>query len=231
MHFDGLFLAVSDGAVPRDIVRLVATDQLPGWAFSFALGMTGAWAYAELRRRGRLPSRLRRRASVWALPALLAYALFAYLYGRESREVPATLAGSFSRESPWLALGSSASRAALMAAIALGPAWLLWPFVNRPVRRLGDLSFGLYLMHVSIGLYAAAALGLPRDGGLGTVGLWCVAVFPASLVYAYASLRLVERPARRWGRGFEQREVAATWPAAASAGAALSERRGAEARG
>ena len=86
-------------------------------------------------------------------------------------------------------------------------------------------------MHVPIGLYAAAALGLPRDGGVGTVALWVAVVFPASLVYAYASLRLVERPARRWGRGLEQREAAATRPPAASAGAALSERRGAEARG
>jgi peptidoglycan/LPS O-acetylase OafA/YrhL len=118
-----------------------------------------------------------------------------------------------------------------MAAIALGPAWLLWPFVNRPVRRLGELSFGLYLMHVPIGLYAAAALGLPSDGGLGTVALWVAVVFPASLVYPYASLRLVERPARRWGRGFEQREAAPTRPAAASARAPLTERRGAEARG
>jgi peptidoglycan/LPS O-acetylase OafA/YrhL len=84
------------------------------------------------------------------------------------------------------------------------------PFANRAVRRLGEVSFGLYLIHIPIGLYAVTALGLPRDGSVGAVALWSFVIVPPALAYAYASLRLVERPGRRWGRSLECRLTATT---------------------
>jgi len=200
----GLFEAIApEGAVPWAI-RLVALDQLPGWLFSFGLGMTGAWAYVRARERFS-PETLSRRA-LQALPvALASYILFAYLYGKTGDTVSGAVTGSVARSDSVGALGSSLSRAALMGAIILGPLWLQRPFANPFASRAAELSFGLYLVHVIVIVYAARYLGLGTDGGVGTLALWLVVVFPVSFLYALASSRLVERPARDWVRRRERR--------------------------
>ena len=48
VHLTGVFAAISIGDQPDWLIRLLAIDQLPGWAFSFGLGMTGAWAFTRL---------------------------------------------------------------------------------------------------------------------------------------------------------------------------------------
>jgi len=209
-------LGALNGQAPA-IARLIAVDQLPGWTFSFALGMTGAWAYVRLVRSGRNRERIARRApAVLALGAIV-YLGFAYLYGRSAATVNPIVAGSFARESSLVSIGSSASRAVLMAAVVVGPLWLRRPFQSRPARRLGGISYGLYLGHVMIGLYAGLLLGLPTDGSVAAVLLWLAIVVPASLLYGEASARLVERPAARLARRVERRpDRAPSGPAVAS---------------
>lgn len=183
------------------VVSLNASDQLPGWAFSFALGMTGAWAYVRALRGGPL-DRFQRQA-VWAAAgALIAYAICAYLYGRSASEAPgAAIGGTVARSSPELVIAYSLSRAALLAAIALAPFWLRAPFDNAPVRKVAEFSYGIYLIHLVVCAYVCSALlGLPTDGSLKAVTSWFGVAVAVSVAYAWVSLRYVEAPFRRRAR-------------------------------
>jgi peptidoglycan/LPS O-acetylase OafA/YrhL len=201
LHAGGVFAALGDPSSPPWLIRLIATDQFPGWAFSFALGMTGAWAYVRLIERRR-PDEIAPRAAVVAAVALPIYAFFAYLYGDYSIDVLPQVGGSFARGSPLITMADSASRAALMAAVALGPYWMQRPFVNRPVRELAELTYSLYLIHFVIATYVGLELlGLPTNGSPSTVAVWFAVVLPLSLGYAYVATKFVEEPARRWARG------------------------------
>jgi peptidoglycan/LPS O-acetylase OafA/YrhL len=204
IHLGGIFEMLRGGDTSPWVVELIITDQLPGWAFSFGLGMTAAWLYVRLHQR-HPGAELARTAAVVAFAALVAYSISAYLYGSEAASINALFAGGVARTDPLLVLANTASRGALMAAIVLGPVWLQRPFANRPVRWLAERSYGLYLIHAVVIYYVASLLlGLPTDGSVGSVVLWSAVVLPVSLAYACLSLRLVERPARRWARRLSQ---------------------------
>jgi peptidoglycan/LPS O-acetylase OafA/YrhL len=89
---------------------------------------------------------------------------------------------------------------ALMMAAALGPRWAQWPFANRAVRSLGDISYGIYLSHLPLIGLAMTTLGF-RDDGTNAAFLRMVAfVVPSTLLLGWASHRFIEQPARRWAR-------------------------------
>ena len=201
----------SDG--PLWAVELIATDQLPGWAFSFALGMTGAWAYAGLVRDGKA-DRFRGRATVAAAAGLAACGICAYLYGAEASSAASpVIGGSTARNDPALAIAFSAARAVLMAGIVLGPLWMRKPFESRASERIAELSFGVYLIHLVASAYVGEMiLGLPNDGTLLSIAAWFGVVLPVSFVYAHLSLRYVERPVRRWLERRRDRRSSAALP-------------------
>jgi peptidoglycan/LPS O-acetylase OafA/YrhL len=200
LHETGFFESVEGHQTPAWIVELIVTEQLPGWAFSFALGMTGAWAYVRLKASDQ-SARLVQPAAWIALVAVLAYAGLAYLYGREATEVTGAVSGSHARLQPALAIAFSSCRAVLLAAIILGPAWLQRPFDNRPTRRLSELSYAVYLIHIPIAIWVGGELlDLSTAGTIRAIAAWFAVVIPLSLAYAALSRRFVEEPARRWAR-------------------------------
>jgi peptidoglycan/LPS O-acetylase OafA/YrhL len=133
----------------------------------------------------------------------------AYLYGKHaSNAAIGIIGGSTARENPWLTMPFSAARAALMASIALAPVWLQRPFDNAPVRRLAELSYGVYLIHLVIAWYVGLVwLDLPRDGSVRAALLWFGVVIPTSIAYAYLSRRFVELPAKRWILSRRERRI------------------------
>ena len=199
VHLPGIFAWLDHSDEEAWISQLVATDELPGWAFSFALGMTGAWAYVRIARSGRMP-RLQRPAVAATAISLVACGICAYFYGRHASNADTgIIGGSTARETPVLTMVFSAARAALMASIALAPLWLQRPFDNPPARRLAELSYGLYLIHLVVAWYVGLVwLELPRDGSARAALLWFGIVLSISIAYAFLSRRLVEQPARRW---------------------------------
>lgn len=200
LHLGSVFHSLGDPSSPSWLIRLIATDQFPGWAFSFALGMTGAWAYVKLLERRPLAAIAPLAARVAGL-VLPVYMAFAYLYSHYSFELPPPVVGSWARGAPFIAMGWSICRAVLIAAVALGPYWLQRPFVNQPVRQLARVSYSLYLIHFVIILYVGVLLlGLPRNGTVPVVGLWLAVVLSVSLGYAYLATRFLEEPIRRWAR-------------------------------
>jgi peptidoglycan/LPS O-acetylase OafA/YrhL len=117
----------------------------------------------------------------WSAPLLLA--LSAYWL-----TIPAT---------PYLSL--SLTLAALVGAVALrGDNGLAWLLERAAVRRVGVLSYALYLLHIT-------ALGLVRRflPALQDSALWVFALgLPLSLVFAEVAHRLVEVPCLRWRARF-----------------------------
>jgi peptidoglycan/LPS O-acetylase OafA/YrhL len=213
LHLPGLWASLDSSSEEAWVSQLVATDELPGWAFSFALGMTGAWAWVRFTAAGD-PDRLQRPAAVGAALSLIACGICAYFYGKHASNADTgIIGGSTARENPWLTMPFSAARAALMASIVLAPVWLQRPFDNAPVRRLAELSYGVYLIHLVIAWYVCLVwLDLPRDGTPVSALAWFGVVIPASIAYAYLSRRLVEIPARRWILSRSRREARAAAP-------------------
>ncbi len=182
----------------EEFARLLAVDQFPGWAFSFGLGMTGAWAYRWAR--DRYPSERLARAALLAAPAvLLVYAIGAYLLGHHALTVPGNV-GQVARTYTLDSLINSAARAALMGVVLLGPLWLARPFANRIAARLAELSYGIYLIHWVLIMYAVDLLDLPRDGTITALAVWFAVILPPALIYAALSRRYLELPVLRWVR-------------------------------
>ncbi len=183
-------------------LRFSSDNQLPHWAFSFAAGMTSAWAYVrlhELRQR----AELERIAAPVAAAALALTAIFVYLAGRYAIDNPSPLPAAIARQSPWIAIGYTASLATLMLALALAPRRMQRPFAHPLARRLGDISYGVYLIHgILLWVVSLELTSLPRDGTIGAFLAWAAIIFPLSLVYGYLSARFVEQPIRRWARRF-----------------------------
>jgi acetyltransferase len=190
------FEAVSDGSISDLTVRLIAVDQFPGWAFSFGLGLTGAWAYVRLRERYE-PGQLSRAALRLAPVIVLLYAYGAYLYGNTTLVYPGRI-GPAARSEALDTMFGSLSKAALIGIVILGPIWMQRPFVNRITSRLAELSYGVYLIHIPLVIYAASVLGLPRDGSLWALAVWIAVIVPPSLLFAALSRRYVERPILEW---------------------------------
>jgi peptidoglycan/LPS O-acetylase OafA/YrhL len=195
----------ADLSVTRAIqLQLNSINQLPNWAFSFASGMTGAWAYVKAKERWDRET-LERAAKRILIPATLLFALFFYLVGRKAigANFPVGFPNLEARRSIPLSIGYTGSLATVMIALALAPKRLQIPFAHPLARKLGDISYGAYLIQAPIlWLLVFHWTGLPNDGSLRSVAIWSALVVPAALVYGYLSARFVEQPIRRWARRF-----------------------------
>jgi peptidoglycan/LPS O-acetylase OafA/YrhL len=198
-HLNGIFTAVEGNHAAGWVVRLIAVEQLPGWAFSFGVGMTAAWAYLRLTERYS-PQGLSRAAIRLAPFALIALALSVYLFGREATDSDfRVIAPTIVRTHPWIPMLYSASLTAAMLLVLVGPERARSPFVNAPIRRLAELGYGIFLIHYLVAIYLCVmVLDLPQNGSLYVALAYYVIVLPVSALFAYCSLRFVERPARAW---------------------------------
>lgn len=228
IHFDAVVAALGLELPPATSFRLQASalTQFPFFAFSFAAGMTGAWAYVRLREL-HAPASLRRRVIPVQVASLVVLTLSAYLVGRDAVDGGVVLGAEVGRRSPLLALAFSGSLAALMVATALGPRRWRGPFANPAMRWLGDISYGIYLVHMVVVACALSALGLGTgdslEGFVGTQGTLATGngslssfvtlaavVVPVSLLYGYLSARFLEQPIRRWARRYGRRRQRAS---------------------
>jgi peptidoglycan/LPS O-acetylase OafA/YrhL len=174
--------------------------QFPFFAFSFAAGMTGARAYVHLRERYR-PEQIARHVGWVQLVSLISLAVFCYEMG----------AGRAA--SPIVALGFTGSLTTSMIATALGRMRWQRPFAHPFARWLGDISYGIYLIHFVIIYYIFRLLfapstvpAFPGDGSFGTFVALAALVLPLTVLYGYVSGRYLEQPIRRWAHRFGRRQ-------------------------
>jgi acetyltransferase len=183
-------------------LNFAALNQLPSWAFAFGAGMTGAWAFVNLPRRygAEAVARVARPALLAAIAAIAICAYFSHRYALESDPIAAALRAQ--REIP-LFLGYIGAIAAAMLALSLSQ--LRSPFCAPFARRLGDLSYGVFLIHAPIIWAFLVWTGTTEDGSPGALITLVAVVVPLSVAYGYLSARLVEQPIRRWARRFGRR--------------------------
>lgn len=191
-----LDLSTSGGESLR--LKFASFQQLPEWAFSFGLGMFGAVTWVRLQE-SRTREQRESLARIAGPPALLATVICAWFAGADKE---------LTRESVVWSMLFSASIATLMLSVTVASARWQGPFVWRPVRRLGDISYGIYLSHFVIITMVVWIFDLPAGGSLGDFLLLAVAVVPASVLYGYLSARFLEQPIRRWARRYGRRDEA-----------------------
>jgi peptidoglycan/LPS O-acetylase OafA/YrhL len=199
--FLGLLLAATVAVAWKAFSPNAEDLQFPAWAFSFAVGMTGAWTYVRLRDRYP-PEVIERRALPVQAASFASLAIFAYLAGRYAYTAPLISIAEAARHSPLIALGYSGSLATLMVSTALGSEKLQRPFAHPFARWLGDISYGIYLIHIVVIYYAVELLSLSFSGSLGDFLELSAIVLPISILYGYLSARFLEQPIRRWAQRF-----------------------------
>ena len=161
--------------------------------------MTGAWAYVRVI--SEPPGERLRQMLLWVLVvSSLLTVVLALING-----------GYFdqTRDSIWLSMAFSLALATFMVSLALVPRQYQSFLASSPVRRIGDISYGIYLSHLLIMIYLGRyVLDLPRDGTFGDLLLWVLVVVPSAVLYGYLSARFLEQPVRRWARRFGNRDEA-----------------------
>lgn len=187
-------------------IELRAIGQFPTFAFQFGLGMTAAWALVRLRSQSDQKI-LARRAVVVQGVSLAVIGVTAYLFGRYAIE-STVLAPTRARTDILLTLALPAAIAAFILATCFAPRRLQLPFALPAARRLGDISYGVYLIHLPLIFFISAAFlpDLPHLGPLGRVPALALIVVPLSILYGYLSARFLELPIRAWAHRYGRRE-------------------------
>jgi acetyltransferase len=188
--------------------------QFPFFAFSFGAGMTGAWAYVRCRERF-TAEQLRRQVGKVQLASFVVLGVFIYLVGKKASHSSPVIGDEVARRSSFYALGFTTSLAVLMVATALGAARWQRPFSNPYARRLGDISYGIFLIHMVFMHYGLGLLSIPRDGSLGAFLALFMVMVPPAILYGYLSARYIEQPIRRWAQRYGRRMQRAPAPARA----------------
>ena len=205
-HFGEVNQDLDLGLSFETVVRLAvtATLQLPSWAFSFGLGMTGAWAFVRLRNQA--GADFDRRVRVARIIGVAGLIVFAWLSAGDSGDAPVDLVAQFSRQAPLLALGFSAFLALTMVSFSLGSKAGESLLASPRLRQFGDISYGIFLSHMVIAWCLLEWADLPDNGSVGAFAIWTIAVFPAAVLYGYLSARFLEQPIRRWARKYGRRD-------------------------
>jgi peptidoglycan/LPS O-acetylase OafA/YrhL len=194
-HFPGAFHRLSGSEFTDIQVQIIATDQSPAYAFSFALGMVAATLYLRAERNP-ASGWVRRGIPLGAAVAVVVYLLAGSPYYEAALGSEAGIdAGSRGRMLIWENLAASASRAMILLAVTVGPVWVRRCFDNRGARWTANQSYGVYLIHLPIAFYAAQLLSLGHEGGLLNFLDWSAAILPLAFVYAWLSRRWVGEPA------------------------------------
>ena len=196
-------LGVSADAASLERFRLAADNQLPAFALCFALGMTAAWIYVRVRE-GWRPELLVRRAGLVQVGSLAAIAVCAWFFGDyalgaegATGEFPAHLA----RRDLLLTIAFPTALALFMLSTTLVSERRQMPFAWRSSRALGDISYGIYLIHFPMIFFVLALLPSMADS-IGSFWTLAIVALPASVLYGWASARFLEQPIRRWAHRF-----------------------------
>jgi peptidoglycan/LPS O-acetylase OafA/YrhL len=164
---------------------------LPAFMDQFAAGMALAVLSVRWEDQGATPAWVRRRPGAWWLAALALFAASCWGFGFDHVAV-----AGFSHEQAilrhLLALGIAVC---VIVPAVVGEGWPNRFLGLRPLRRLGTISYGVYLYHLTVlGLLGRWHLNALEDVVPRQL-LWFVAALAGTLVLAELSWRLIEAPA------------------------------------
>jgi peptidoglycan/LPS O-acetylase OafA/YrhL len=198
----GLVAALGIAVAARTQIPILSRWYLefPLFLSDFAIGMTAAWAYVSLRRSGRrLSPRVATFCAVGALAAMvgLMYATGLPITRREN--------AFYYNEGVFLSIATPLAFACFMVALAYTPRWFQWPAANPVSRKLGDISYGLFMFHFLAIWLVLRYVHIPRNGSLSSLVFLTLLVFPITVTAAWLGTRFVERPLRERAQAFAER--------------------------
>jgi peptidoglycan/LPS O-acetylase OafA/YrhL len=193
-----LALANPTPEVPS-ITPLVLVTQLPTYLPHFALGMVGAWILARATDPGRSVEQARVTPYFAVAAQMLGGAGVVWL--THAAGVTEVFGKPGAYDHHLLTLPAATAFLVLLMGTLAAPAWAQRPFDNAVTRKLGEISYGIYLWHLIVIGLASPAIGWattsdrPPDF---TVLL--VVVLSATILAAWLSHRLLEQPAIDWAK-------------------------------
>lgn len=182
-------------------LRVSMVMQLPTYFGHFAAGMTAAWLFMRLQaRRSRLVPWLAVPAQALALGVIILIMRSAGTRDLVRGGHPYTDGSGHWHFEHWTHTGRvGLAFAALILATALAPRWAQWPATNRLVRLVGDASYGIYLWHFPVIMFAFTTLHFTAYTNQSFFRLLAVTL-AGSLVLGWLSFVFVERPFIRWAQ-------------------------------
>ena len=164
--------------------------QFPTYFAHFALGMTAAYTYV------RVASHTSKTISRWAAVSMMVAGIVTAVF-IHSKAVNALAGkvGGFDHivGSGFIAVGF----ALLILSTSLAPKAFQRPFGNRPLRKLADVSYGIYLYHLPLIGLALTTLRFRDDGTNWSMLRMGAFVVPLAIAMGWMSYLIIERPARR----------------------------------
>jgi len=189
------------GTTSTPLVRGMLVTQFPTYLADFAAGMTAAFLFVRWRR---LDLHWLPRATVAA--QTVSVAVIVWVMRMDGLRDLAKTAGTYDHWTRTLPVGLAF--AVLVLATALAPRWAQLPVANPAARRLGDVSYGVYLWHSIVIGFALTTLHFSQDATTGSFLRMLVVALVGSLLIACASLVWVERPVIAWARRRSRRPEA-----------------------
>ena len=195
-------LALGDG---RGSDAGVLLSSFPLHLTDFAAGMGAAMLYVRWRERP-APEAAEGARAAWRPPPWLAVAAAAA--GACAALLALIAAGgpdagivrdAVRRDALLMALLPFAFATAILG-LALAPAKLRRPFELAPVRWIGTVSYGVFLVHYPVLLFGRTTLDFLHDGSTSAFLALTAFALPASLLLGWLSWVAIERPARRWAQ-------------------------------
>lgn len=174
--------------------QLFLTSQFPYYLVNFGFGMTSAWIFVYLSARQWIGR--------WRLIFIpLQVGSFAMVVWGMDRNGARDLVATAGIHNHWkVTLIIAAGFAMLMLATALAPGWAQIVFTNRVSRKLGDISYSMYLWHLLLIGFALTSLNFVPSATNGAYLKMVAFVLPATIILAWMTFVLVERPCISWAR-------------------------------
>jgi len=214
-RFDMTTLANPTSQAGPTVTGIALLAELPTYLTHFALGMGAAWLYARLKTPPVVgletlsavvsrPTALApqppqetnpalERAAVWVFGfGAVGVVWGTHLLGVDQIYKTGTPYGQFTATLP-----VTVAFTCVLLGVLLGPHWVRLPFEDVVLRRLGRMSYGIYLWHFLVIGFLATNLTLPLGGSKPFV-VWYGLVLTGTVALAWASRVTIERPAIRW---------------------------------
>lgn len=174
------------------LLPLILITTLPTYLPHFGLGMMAAWLWARRSKVSAPPSR--RLATIGVVGGTLVILLSLHRLGVGDWM---KTAGPYAHHTGTLVV--STAFAVLLLSALMAPAWLQRPFDNAVARKLGEISYGIYLWHGIVIWTATTVIRLPVDSAQ-NASIYLAFVLTGSIGLAWLSHVMVERPAILWAR-------------------------------
>lgn len=181
------------------LARLVLVAQLPTYLPHFALGMIGAWILA----RATDSSEPAGQAPVTPYIAVAAQVLgaAAVVWLMHAAGVIEVFDAPGAYDHALLTLPVTTAFAVLLVGTLAAPTWAQSPFDNPITRKLGEISYGIYLWHLIVIGLAAPAIGWITNSDAPTDFIVLLAtVLTGTILVAWLSHRFIEQPAIDWAK-------------------------------